>query len=166
MLRIAVVVVLAVFTFVLPGTVGAAARKGQPVPQFRVVSTSGQQITQRNYQGRLLIIDFFATWCTPCRDSVPHLVKLNQKYGARGVNILGLSIEDDDVQDVREFIADKRINYPVALAGEEMVSSFGVRSLPTIFLVDKEGLVVEKFTGFNEQIEQRTDSIINKLLSE
>lgn len=165
MKRVVAAVVLAVFTAVVPATVGADARKGLPAPSFRVVSTSGQQITQQNYRGRLLIVDFFATWCTPCRDSIPHLVKLYQKYGSRGVNVLGLST-DDDAQSVREFIADKKINYPVAPAGEEIVSSFGVRSVPTIFVINKEGMVVEKFAGFNEQIAQRIDSIINKLLSE
>lgn len=160
-----IAVLLAASMAIMPGMAGAAARKGQPVPSFRVVSTSGQQITQQNFKGRLLIIDFFATWCAPCRDSIPHLVKLNQKFGPQGLSILGLSMEDDDPKGVRQFMADKRINYTVASAGDELLSSFGVRSVPTLFLVDKEGVVVEKFTGFGEQTAQRIDSIINTLLA-
>lgn len=166
MRRIAAAVLLAAFISVMPGTVGAAAHKGLAVPPFRVVSTSGQQISQQNYKGRLLIIDFFATWCAPCRDSVPHLVSLGKKYGPKGLSILGLTMEGDDLYSVREFISDKKINYPVASAGEDIVSSFGVRSVPTLFLINKEGVVVERFSGFSEQTARRMDSIINRLLSE
>lgn len=158
--------VLAGGILVSPGSAASAPQKGQPVPQFRVVSSSGQQITYQNYRGKLLVVEFFATWCNPCRNSIPYLVGLAQTYASQGVSVIGISMDSDDERRVREFIAETKINYPVVPAGEEAGSAFGVRSVPTIFLIDKQGIIVEKFMGFNEHVAQRLDATIKKLLSE
>src|ERR1700720_1223569 len=80
LIRILLVTIAASF-LTTPGPVDAAPRAGQPAPNFKVISTSGQAITQENYRGHVLILDFFATWCQPCRQSIPHLVEMNRKYG-------------------------------------------------------------------------------------
>lgn len=162
----ACLVVATALTLASPLTAFAIIRKGDPAPPFKVVSTSGQNITLANYKGHVLIVDFFATWCTPCRDSIPHLLSLNQKYGKQGLQILGLSADEDGEKVVREFVAEQRITYPVAMAGENLLTDFGLRSIPTIFVINKKGVIAEKFMGFNDDMARAMEALIKKLLAE
>ena len=149
-----------------PFEVHAAARVGQAVPDFTVVTTSGQRVSLENYRGHVLVLDFFATWCHPCRDSIPHLVELNRKYGKQGLQILGLSADEDGERAVRTFAEQNHISYPVALAGESTLVDFGVRSVPVMFVIDKRGRVAEVFRGFTEEVGRASEQLIKKLLAE
>jgi thiol-disulfide isomerase/thioredoxin len=112
------------------------------------------------------VLDFFATWCQPCRESVPHLIEMNRKYGKQGLQILGLSADEDGERLVRTFVDEQHITYPVALAGETTLADFGVRSVPVMIVVDKKGRVAEVFRGFNDEIGRSSDKLIKKLLAE
>ncbi|MBT0664055.1 TlpA family protein disulfide reductase [Geobacter pelophilus] len=144
----------------------AAPQKGEPAPPFKVTSTTGQQIVLSDYRGKVLLLEFFTTWCSSCKDSVSHLVKLHQKYEKQGLQVLGLNLDDDGVKIVREFATANRLNYPVALAGESMQTDYGLRSVPTLYVIGKKGLIAEKFMGYNEEVEKRLDLLLRKLLSE
>jgi len=156
---IALIVACAAPSFAIP-------QKGQPAPPLKVVSTSGQQISLANYRGYVLVIDFFATWCPPCREAVPHLNNLSRKYGRQGLQILGLSLDDGDEDVVREFMASKRIVYPVALAGQDVQADYGLRSLPTVYVIDKKGNVADRFMGGSEATLRNMEALIKKLLAE
>jgi cytochrome c biogenesis protein CcmG, thiol:disulfide interchange protein DsbE len=149
-----------------PGPVDAAPRQGQPAPDFKVVSTSGQTITQENYRGHVLILDFFATWCQPCRLSIPHLVEMNRKYGRQGLQILGLSADDGGERAVKEFTDEFRVNYPLALAGDSTTVDFGVRSVPIMFLIDKKGRIAEVYRGYSNEMARSLEQSIKRLLAE
>ena len=150
----------------MPQVALAIPQKGEPAPPFKVTSIAGQKITLANYRGKVLLMEYFATWCSPCRDSVAHLVKLNQKYGKQGLQILGLSMDNDGEKSVKEFIISNRLNYPVAFAGEEMQTDYAVRSVPTLYVIRKNGAIAEKFMGYNEELDKRLDQLLQKLLSE
>ena len=143
----------------------ALVGKGEPAPPFRVTSTSGQQITLANYKGYVLIIDFFATWCPPCREAIQHLNDLYRKYNKQGLEVLGLSADEGGDKVLKPF-AEKRIRYPAALAGESVLDDFAIRSLPTLFVINKKGLVVERFQGSNDQIDRSMELLVKKLLAE
>ncbi|CAG0959287.1 TlpA disulfide reductase family protein [Geobacter sp.] len=144
----------------------AIPQKGQPAPPLKVVSTSGQQISLANYKGYVLVIDFFATWCPPCREAIPHLNGLSRKYGRQGLQVLGLSLDDGDEGTVKDFIASKRIVYPVALAGQDVQTDYGLRSLPTVYVIDKKGNVADKFMGGSDETLKTMENLIKKLLAE
>ncbi len=144
----------------------ATVQKGQPAPPIEVTTPSGQHVSLANYKGHVLIMDFFATWCVPCRSSIPHLVSLNRKYGAQGLQILGMSVDEEGDSEVQSFIAEKRINYPVAQVSETVQNDYGLRSIPTIYVINKKGVVAEKFMGFNDQIAKNMEALIRKLLAE
>jgi thiol-disulfide isomerase/thioredoxin len=135
-------------------------------PPINVWTTTGQNVTFANYKGHVLIIDFFATWCKPCRVSIPHLVELNNKYGKKGLQVLGMSLDEGGEKAVKAFIVDKKINYPVAMANEEIFNDFGLRSLPTLFVFNKKGVIVERFFGYNDEIAKSMEALIIKLLAE
>lgn len=147
-----------------PGTF-AAARKGAAAPAIKVVSISGQSITLANYQGRVLVLDFFASWCGPCREAVPHLIDLNRRYGKQGLQVLGLSA-DEDGGALKEFIAEKKITYPVAMANEHLLNDYAIRSIPTLFVINKKGVVVERFMGFSDEVARSMEALVRKLLAE
>lgn len=165
LIRILMITIAASF-LTAPGPVDAAPRQGQPAPNFKVVSTSGQTITRENYRGHVLILDFFATWCQPCRQSIPHLVEMNRKYGKQGLQILGLSVDEDGERTVKTFTDEFRVNYPLALAGESTTVDFGVRSVPIMYLVDKRGNIAEVYRGYTEEMARSLEQSIKRLLTE
>lgn len=164
--HLSILLASALLLTLLPSTVPAAVRPGQPAPNFKVVTTSGQQVSLDNYRNHVLVLDFFATWCIPCRTSVPHLVELNRKYGRQGLQILGLSADEDGERVVRAFAEEKRVNYPMALAGETVQADYGLRAVPVMFVIDKKGRVVEVFRGFNDEIGSSLEQLIKRLLTE
>jgi peroxiredoxin len=141
-------------------------RSGQPAPNFKVISTSGQPVSLENYRGYVLVIDFFATWCPPCKEAIPHLVEMNRKYGKQGLQVLGLSLDEDGERAVKSFAEEYRINYPVALAGEAVQVDFGLRSVPVMFVIDKKGKISEIYRGFSEEIGRSMENLVKKLLAE
>jgi peroxiredoxin len=149
-----------------PSWLYAMPRSGQPVPNFKVTTISGQQISLENYRGHVLVVDFFATWCQPCRASIPHLVEMNRKYGKQGLHVLGMSADEDGEKAVKVFAEQNRITYPVALAGESALVDFGVRSVPVMFIIDKKGRVAEVFRGFTDEVARSVEQLIKKLLAE
>ncbi|MEI7817618.1 MAG: TlpA disulfide reductase family protein [Desulfuromonadales bacterium] len=148
------------------GLADAAPRAGQSTPNFKVISTTGQTITQENYRGHVLILDFFATWCQPCRQSIPHLVDMNRKYGKQGLQILGLSVDEDGERVVKAFTDEFSVNYPLALAGDPTTADFGVRSVPIMYLIDKKGKIVEVFRGSSGEMARSLEQSIKRLLAE
>ncbi|HEX9079197.1 MAG TPA: TlpA disulfide reductase family protein [Desulfuromonadaceae bacterium] len=150
----------------LPAQVHAFPRPGQQAPNFKVVTTSGQPVSLNNYRGYVLVMDFFATWCPPCRASIPHLMTMNRKYGKQGLQILGQSLDEDGESVVREFVAEQRINYPVALATEKVAADYGINSVPVLVVIDKRGKVVEVYHGFSDEIGRSMENLIRKLLAE
>lgn len=160
------ILVLLVAIFLLPAQLHALPRPGQPAPNFKVVTTSGQTVSHENYRGYVLVIDFFATWCTPCREAVPHLVELNRKYGKQGMQVLGLSADEDGERVVKSFAEEHRVNYPMALANETVQADFGIRAVPVMFVIDKKGKVAEVYRGFSDEIGRSMEQLIKRLLVE
>jgi len=160
------VVVIMAGIVLVPAGLYAAPRSGQAAPNFRVSTTSGQQVSLGNYRGRVLVLDFFATWCQPCRTSIPHLVGMNKKYGPQGLYVLGMSADEDGERAVKAFADKYRITYPIALAGESALADFGVRSVPVMFVIDKKGRVAEVFRGFTDDVARSAEQLIKKLLAE
>jgi peroxiredoxin len=158
--------VVAVLAF--PSLSHAVTLKGRPAPPFKVVTTSGQKVTNANYRGYVLVMEFFATWCDGCRESIPDLISLNKAYGKEGLQILGLNpgVGGDDLQKVRQFIRKERINYPVAFADDQILIDYGVQPIPAIFIIDKKGVLVEKFVGFNPVIRETMEKTIKTLLAQ
>jgi len=158
------VLILLLFSFTLfPACVHALPQAGKPAPDFKVVTTTGQTVTLNSYKDKVLVLDFFATWCIPCRTSVPHLVQINSKYGKQGLQVLGVSADDSE-RSLKAFRDRHQINYPMSLAGETILKDYGIRSLPVMFLIDRKGRIFDVYIGFTDDIARTMENRIKELL--
>jgi len=118
-----------------------------PLPDFSATTLDGKHIAKRDLKGKVAIVNFWATWCGPCRKEIPDFIALQEKYKDRLV-IIGFSVDETGEQNVREFAAQFAMNYPVAMVTPELREIFGrVYALPTSFVVDPDGMVVQKHVG-------------------
>jgi thiol-disulfide isomerase/thioredoxin len=126
-------------------------------PDFQLTGLDGQPVTLAGSKGKVILLNFWATWCGPCRAEIPDLVKLQNKYHDR-LQILGLVVDDDDADAIRKFVEKFRINYPVAIATEDLRLEYGgIPALPTSFVVDAEGRVVQKHEGLRDPVLYETE---------
>lgn len=117
-------------------------------PEFALQSTTGKTIKLSDYKGKIVMVDFWATWCPPCRKGVPDLIDLQKKY-KNNLVIIGISLDYGKTKDdVKPFIKDFKINYPVVYYDEKVLNDYGgIESIPTTFIIDKEGYIVNRHVG-------------------
>ena len=114
---------------------------------------TGDNVTLSDYKGRVVLVNFWATWCPPCQMEIPHLIELVDSYPDDFI-VLGLSVDDDTAENVLKFVKSKKMNYPVVMASAEVVKAYGnISSIPTSFVINKEGIVVEKIVGYRSKDE-------------
>lgn len=126
-----------------------SARSGSHVaPPFTAADVNtGKPISLADYKGKVVLLDFWATWCAPCKVEIPHFIELQKKYGPQGLQIVGLSI-DDDPDKVKAFAQKIGMNYPVAVVDEKVTDQYGgVFGLPIGFVINKDGMIVAKHVG-------------------
>ncbi len=127
-------------------SVGPGAGSPPPV-EFSAREPSGGTIRAEALRGKVVLADFWATWCGPCREEIPQLERLQRRLGPRGLRVLGLSL-DDSAKDVRAFLRTHPVAYPVAMADAATLRAFGgVLGLPTLVLLDRGGHPVGRFKG-------------------
>jgi len=129
-------------------TVIRFASNGEPMPPFLVNDLEGRLLSTAEWRGKVVIVNFWATWCPPCREEIPEMIDLANRYGDR-LQIVGVSEDDDATPDeVREFAHNEKINYPIVMGSGGISREYGgVPALPTSFLVDTNGRVVQKHVG-------------------
>lgn len=135
------------------------------MPSFSLASVrNGEIVDSKNFKGKVLLLTFFATWCPPCVEEVPVLVKLQDDLGEAGFSVIGLSVDQQGPAIVASFVEKRGVNYPVLLAEAKTTSDFGgVYGIPVAFLVNKSGNVVKKYTGYvgHTVLEKDIRSLLN-----
>ena len=127
-------------------------RNPDPAPDFKLTSLDGQSLTLAGSHGKVVLLNFWATWCGPCRAEIPDLVELQKTYKDQ-LQVIGLVVDADDEADIKKFAAQFSINYPVAIASDEVRLQYGgIGALPTSFVVDQQGRVVQKHEGLRNPL--------------
>ncbi|ADH87001.1 TlpA family protein disulfide reductase [Desulfurivibrio alkaliphilus] len=136
----------------LPAVTGCSRSDGPvtSMPTFSLASAQdGRTIHSRDFAGKTLVVTFFATWCPPCRQEVPTLIALQNKYGDGDFSVLGISVDQGDTRTVRNFMNELGINYPVVMSDADTPRNFGdVFGIPTTFLIDRNGEIIQRFDGY------------------
>jgi cytochrome c biogenesis protein CcmG, thiol:disulfide interchange protein DsbE len=130
-----------------PGVASSSTTSHALAPDFNLPQPDGQTLRLSSYRGKVVLLDFWATWCYPCREETPHLVDLQQKYGDRGLQILGISM-DDSPDPVGPFYRQFHMNYPVVIGTAKTGESYGgILGLPITFLIGRDGRIYAKHIG-------------------
>lgn len=125
----------------------ASAQQGALAPDFRLADLNGRALNLSSYRGKVVLLDFWATWCVPCREETPHLVDLQNKYGSQGLQVIGVSM-DDGPEPVRDFYQHYKMNYPVVMGDARTGELFGgVLGLPIAFVIGPDGRITSKHIG-------------------
>jgi thiol-disulfide isomerase/thioredoxin len=135
------------------------------MPSFALESVRDGKIVKSNvFDGKVLLLTFFATWCPPCVEEIPVLVELQNELADTGFSVVGLSVDQQGPSIVASFVEKRAINYPVLMAESKTTMDFGgVYGIPVAFLVNKSGNVVKKYTGYvqHEILEKDIRSLLN-----
>ena len=144
--------------------VGAAQVQAEPqAPSFAVRGVEGRVIRSGDFRGRPMVLDFWATWCGPCRASMPHLDAMQTRYRDRGLVIVGLSVDEQPPSEVRDFAQRLGVKFRLGMADEKVLDSFGpIRAIPTTFFINRQGEVVRRVVGYIDA--ETMDSYVRELL--
>ncbi len=124
-----------------------SSQQPRPAPDFTLSQLSGPPLKLSDYRGKVVLLDFWATWCEPCRAEIPHFVELQDKYGSQGLQIIGVSM-DDSPDPVPAFYKQFKMNYPVVMGNAQIGEEYGgVLGLPIAFVIDRQGLIRAKHMG-------------------
>ena len=116
-------------------------------PEFSLPELTGQKLKLSDYRGKVVLLDFWATWCEPCREEIPHFVELQNKFGDQGLQIIGVSM-DDGPEPVRDFYQQFKMNYPVVMGNARTGELYGgVLGLPIAFVIGRDGRIYSKHIG-------------------
>jgi len=130
---------------------------GQPAPEVTFKDLDGKEATLTQYKGKVVLVNFWATWCDPCYVEIPWLIEIQQKYEAKGFTVLGVSMDEEGKSAVAPFLAKERfnvngqkfpMNYPIVIGNDTVADKFGgLLGYPTSFLVSRDGKIVKKVQG-------------------
>jgi thiol-disulfide isomerase/thioredoxin len=164
----------------IPDTNGTAQYQspfmGKPAPAFALEDLSGKKVSLADYKGKAVLVNFWATWCGPCKIETPWIIELRQKYASQGFEVLGISTEGDDLKKddkagwakdkaaIAKFVDQEKITYPILVDGDSLSQEYGgLDAMPTSFFVDRKGTVVAAQMGLTS--ESDIESNIQKALA-
>lgn len=131
-----------------PSAVSTTKGTLRKAPSFELLNLQGETVRFEDYAGKVILLDFWASWCPPCQEEIPHFIEVYRQYQAKGFVILGVSVGDSR-QSVERFVKQRGVNYPVLLGNEAILGAYpGIYFLPTAFLIDRKGMIREKLIGY------------------
>lgn len=148
------------------GNSAVSRKAGVSAADFTLSDISGKEHKLSSLRGHVVLLDFWATWCYPCRASIPGLVSVQEKFRDRGVIVLGVSMDEgsDLKERLSQFSKEMNISYPILISDKNVVRAYDVGNIPALFLIDKEGKIVDLFVGYADGFEEEISKQIGNLL--
>jgi peroxiredoxin len=119
----------------------------RPAPAFSLKSLGGETVSLAEYKGKVVLLDFWATFCSPCVKAMPKLQKLHEQYGPQGFAVIGIATDEKGASVVQPTVTKTKVKYPILLSDEEAWTNYNVTTLPAMFLIDRNGQIVKQFGG-------------------
>jgi peroxiredoxin len=146
-----------------PRSVKAAVKpenERKSAPEFALKDSNGQTVHLADYKGKVVLLDFWATWCGPCKIEIPWFIEFEQQFKDRGFAVLGVSMDEDGWDAVKPYMDDLKINYRILLGNEQVSDIYGgVESLPTTLLIDRQGKIASIHIGLSQGKEEFRNDI-------
>jgi peroxiredoxin len=134
-----------------------------PAPAWQLKDLDGKTVKLSDFKGKVVILDFWATWCPPCREEIPNFVALQTQYKNQGLVVIGVSVDQGGPGVVSSFVKNNGINYPIVMATDDVTAQYGgIDAIPTTFVIDPQGNIVDKYVGGTDKSTFEHD--IKKLL--
>jgi len=125
------------------------AASARPAPSFTVKTLEGKPLKSSDLRQKPVIVDFWATWCGPCRASMPHLSAMQTRYEKQGLTVIGLSVDESGPQGVKKFANQLGVKFTLAMANDDVLDAYGpIRSIPTTFFINRKGDIVRRVVGY------------------
>jgi thiol-disulfide isomerase/thioredoxin len=137
----------------LSGCTNREKKSSVAAPDFTLQDLSGKSVSLAGLRGKVVLLEFWATWCPPCRASIPAIERLYKTYGSNGLVVLGISLDEGDWDSVKSFTSEYGITYPVLKGTEDVSEKYLVRTIPLLVVVNKDGMITRQFLGDgNEEV--------------
>ena len=123
-----------------------------PAPDWELTDLTSKLVKSSDFRGHVLILDFWATWCAPCRIEIPHFVQLQKQYGDKGLTVIGVSLDEQGPEVAKKFVKRLGVNYTIVIGNQKIVEAYGgVYVIPTTFVVDRQGRIVSEHIGYDDK---------------
>jgi peroxiredoxin len=136
-----------------------------PAPDFTLPDLNGHMVKLSDYKGKVVVLNFWATWCPPCRKEIPDFNELQAQYGDRGIQFIGVALDEEGLAKVKKWTSTNPVNYPVVIADAGIKKAYGdMNAIPVTLLIDRQGIIRTKYIGMRQKA--IVESMIAPLLSE
>ncbi len=157
--------IICLAALLMMATIAHGQSSVQKAPALSLRDLRGRSIRLSDYKGKVVLLNFWATWCPPCRAEIPDLVKIQRDYGKRGLQVIGITYPPQTVREVRQFTRELKINYPIALGTKETKSLFDQsETLPLTIVIDRDGNIRDRIEGIllPEEFEEKIKPLLKQ----
>lgn len=124
-----------------------SAHERKPAPEFLLKDSSGKTVSLNDYRGKVVLLDFWATWCHGCQEEIPWFSEFHRRYAGQGLAVVGVSLDSDGWKVVTPFLQKAKVPYQVVLGNDAMAKTYGIGNMPDTFLIDRQGRIAAAYTG-------------------
>ena len=148
-----IVIIFGVSKFIASSKIQELNAEGiKKAPEFTLLDIDGARTSLSDFKGKVIILDFWATWCPPCKAEIPHFVELYDEYKDKGLEVIGISLDSNPEKALPPFIEEYGINYTMLIGDRDVTDSYGgIMSIPTTFVIDRDGGIRKKYIGYRDK---------------